>query len=420
MLQTFIIALREGVEAALVVAIAIAYLKKIDRRDLLSSVYRAFVAAVFASFLVAIPLALVNVNQDRYEGWLLVVSAVFVLSMVVWMNRHAKALKGQIETRLQQETRSDASRWGIFLFVFLMVFREGVETVLMLNGLRFDTSGIMALLGTVLGLGLAVLFGVSFVRGTIRINLRSFFRITTAILLVVVFQLAITGLHELSEAGVLPASSEEMALIGPIVRNDVFFFVTILALVATMVLFEWRNRRTPDAGNLEGSALRKMRWTARRERLWMAASCSAAALFMVTITAEYIYAKSATSLSTAQAVVITDGLARIPVDTVSDGALHRFVIQSEGASIRIIVIRRSDQTLAVAFDACQICGSQGYYQKGPNLICRNCASAINIPTIGSEGGCNPVPLESTVADGQLVIRTEKLQAGSRYFRGGSR
>ena len=161
MLQTFIIALREGVEAALVVAIAIAYLKKIDRRDLLSSVYRAFVAAVFASFLVAIPLALVNVNEDRYEGWLLVVSAVFVLSMVFWMNRHSKALKGQIETRLQQETRSDASRWGIFLFVFLMVFREGVETVLMLNGLRFDTSGIMALLGTVLGLGLAVLFGVT-------------------------------------------------------------------------------------------------------------------------------------------------------------------------------------------------------------------------------------------------------------------
>src|SRR6266849_7641884 len=165
----------------------------------------------------------------------------------------------------RDETRSDGSRWVICLFVFLMVFREGVETVLMLNGLRFDTSGIMALLGTVLGLGLAVLFGVSFVRGTIRINLRSFFRITTVILMVVVFQLAVTGLHELSEAQVLPSSSQEMALIGPIVRNDVFFFVTILALVATMVLFEWRNRRTPDAGNLEGAALRKMRWTARRE-----------------------------------------------------------------------------------------------------------------------------------------------------------
>ena len=420
MLQTFIIALREGVEAALVVAIAIAYLKKIQRRDLLSSVYRAFVAAVFASFLVAIPLALVNVNQDRYEGWLLVLSAVFVLSMVFWMNRHSKALKSEIETRLQQETRRDASRWGIFLFVFLMVFREGVETVLMLNGLRFDTSGIMELLGTVSGLGLAVLFGVSFVRGTIRVNLRSFFRITTVILMVVVFQLAITGLHELSEAQVLPSSSAEMAMIGPIVSNDVFFFVTILALVATMVLFEWRNRRIPDAGNLEGAALRKMRWTARRERLWMIASCSAAALFMVTITAEYIYAKSATDLSTAQPVIITDGLARIPVDTVNDGALHRFVIQSAGSSVRIIVIRRPDQTLAAAFDACQICGSQGYYQKGPNVICRNCASAINIPTIGSVGGCNPVPLESTVEEGQLVIRAEKLLAGARYFSGGSR
>jgi FTR1 family protein len=419
MLQTFIIALREGVEAALVIAIAVAYLRKIGREDLLSAVYKAFGAAVFASLLVAWALYRIQIDEERYEGPLLLASAVFVLSLVLWMNRHARGLKGEIETRLQQGSASQASRWGIFLFVFLMIVREGVEMVLMLSALRFDTSGVMQSFGTALGLGLAILFGVSFVRGTIRINLKSFFRMTTVILMVVVVQLAITGLHELSEGQILPSSRQEMALIGPIVRNDVFFFVCILALAATMLLMEWRRRRGPDIQNLQGAALRKARWSARRERLWILASCSAAGLFMLTITAEFIYAKSETDLSEAAPLTVADGVARIPVSTVNDGMLHRFSIQSDGVTVRVIVIRRPDQSIAVAFDACEICGHQGYYQKGPNVICKNCASAINIPTIGQPGGCNPIPLESRVDGDQVVIPANKLLAGSKHFAGGS-
>src|SRR5205085_12095585 len=203
-------------------------------------------------------------------------------------------------------------------------------------------------------------------------------------------------------------------------RNEAFFFVTILALAATLLLLEWRSRSAPDITNLEGAALRKAKWSASRERLWVAASCSAAALFMLTITAEFIYAKSATDLSAAIPLSATGGVIRIPVSTVSDGQLHRFSIQSDGMSVRIIAIRRPDHSIAVAFDACQICGSQGYYQKGPNVICKNCSSAINIPTIGQPGGCNPVPLESKVEGDQVVIAAGKLAAHSRLFRTGSR
>jgi len=419
MLQTFVIALREGVEAALVIAIAVAYLRKIGREDLLSSVYKAFGAAVFASLVAAWGLYRIQVEEERYEGPLLLASAVFVLSLVLWMNRHAQGLKGEIETRLQQGSASQASRWGIFLFVFLMIFREGVEMVLMLSALRFDTSGVMQAFGTTLGLGLAILFGVSFVRGTIRVNLKSFFRMTTVILMVVVVQLAITGLHELSEGQIIWSSTREMALIGPIVRNDAFFFVTVLALAATMLLMEWRRRRGPDIQNLQGAALRKAKWSARRERLWILASCSAAGLFMLTITAEFIYAKSETDLSEAAPLTVADGVARIRVSTVNDGMLHRFSIQSDGVTVRIIAIRRPDQSIVVAFDACEICGHQGYYQKGPNVICKNCASAINIPTIGQQGGCNPIPLESRVDGDQVVIPADKLLAGSKHFAGGS-
>ena len=77
-----------------------------------------------------------------------------------------------------------------------------------------------------------------------------------------------------------------------------------------------------------------------------------------------------------------NGAVRIPVASVNDGNLHRFAIEEAGVHVRFIVIRRPDQSLVAAFDACEICGNQGYYQKGPNVICKNCASAIFIPSIG--------------------------------------
>jgi high-affinity iron transporter len=415
MLQTLIITLREGVEAALVVAIAIAYLRKIGRRDLLPAVHRAFGTAVFASFAFAWLLSRLHLGEDAYEGWTLLASAVFVLSMVLWMNRHARGMKGEIETQLQQRSGA-ASRWGIFFFVFLMIFREGVETVLMLTAVRFDTSGVLDIAGVVLGVALAILFGVSFVRGTIRIDLRSFFRMTTVILMVVVVQLAITGLHELSESEVLPFSRKEMALIGPIVSNEAFFFVVILALAGAMLLLEYRKRRAPALAGLAGAALRKARWSARRERIWMTASCLATGLFILSITAEFIYAKSTTELSTAVPVSVVDGKIGIPVATVNDGNLHRFAIEESGVHVRFIVIRRPDQSLVAAFDACEICGSQGYYQKGPNVICKNCGSAIFIPSIGSRGGCNPIPIVSQVVGDRLVIPADKLIPGAKIFR----
>jgi FTR1 family protein len=416
MLQTFVITLREGVEAALVIAIAVAYLRKTGRSDLMPTVYRALLTAVIACVAAAWGFTALGLNSDSYEGYTLLVSAAFVLSMVVWMNRHNKHLKGEIENSLQRGTGEGKGSWGVFGFVFLMIFREGVETVLLLAALRLDTSGIQEGLGALLGIGLAILFGVSFVRGTIRVNLRQFFQMTTAILMVVVAQLAITGLHELSESRVLPASTTEMAIVGPVVKNDIFFFITILALAAAMMLLEWRKRRAPKTEGLDGAALRKARWTARRERLWMTASCVASCLFILLITAEFIYAREATALSPATPITFQNGAVRIPVGDVSDGNLHRFAIDDQGVHVRFIVIQKPDHSLAVALDACQICGTQGYYQKGPEVICRNCASDIVISTIGTTGGCNPIPLKSHIEGGDVVIDESALDGGVGVFR----
>jgi FTR1 family protein len=416
MLQTFVITLREGVEAALVIAIAVAYLRKTGRLDLMPAVYRALISAVLACFLAAWGFTKIGLNDDAYEGWTLLVSAVFVFSMVLWMNRHGGKLKGEIETRLQQDATPGSGSWGVFLFVFLMIFREGVETVLMLWGaVRLDTSGILEALGGVLGVALAILFGISFVRGTIRVNLKQFFQMTTVILMVVVVQLGITGLHELSESQVLPASSREMAIVGPVVKNDIFFFITILALAAAMMLLEWRKRRTPPTQGLEGAALRKARWSARREHLWMTASCAASCIFILLITAEFIYARQSTALSAPEQVALQDGAVRIPIASVSDGNLHRFELQDDGVGVRFIVMQKPDHSLATAFDACEICGTQGFYQKGPQVICRNCGSGIVTSTIGVKGGCNPIPFNSHVDGAMLVIDADALEPGVRTF-----
>src|SRR5258708_13047643 len=102
---------------------------------------------------------------------------------------------------------------GVFLFVFLMFLREGGETVLILSAVKLESSALLSFIGTLLGVSAAVLFGVMFVKGSVRINLQKFFRVTTVILFFVAAQLVISGLHELSQNGVLPSSKLNIALI---------------------------------------------------------------------------------------------------------------------------------------------------------------------------------------------------------------
>src|SRR3984957_9346682 len=297
MLQAFIIALREGVEAALMVGITLAYLAKIGRNDLRKSVYAALGAAFLGSIAVAVVISRTNLNEDIFEGWIMLAAAFFVITMVIFMMKTGRKLKGEIEGKIGLLAGKDA--WvGLFFFVFLMVLREGAETVLILSAVSLNSTELMSFLGTMLGVLAAIAFGVMFVKGSVRINLQKFFRVTTAILFLVAAQLVIAGLHELSESGVIPSSKREMAIIGPIVSNDWFFFVTILALAALMVLFDAK-RREPVPELASPALRRKAIWTARKERLWMASVYVFSFMFIAMLTAEFVYAKSQSALSPA-------------------------------------------------------------------------------------------------------------------------
>src|SRR5580692_671275 len=375
MLQAFIITLREGVEAALIVGITLAYLAKIGRNDLRKAVYAALGAAFVGSIGVAIVISRLNWNEDVFEGWIMLAAAFFVVTMFIFMMNTGRKLKGEIEGKVGLLAGNDA--WvGLFFFVFLMVLREGAETVLILSAVSLNSTELMSFLGTLLGLIAAIAFGVMFVKGSVRINLQKFFRVTTAILLLVALQLVVAGLHELSESGVIASSKREMAIIGPIVRNDLFFFVTIVALAALMVLFDAK-RRQPTAVPSSQAERRKAIWSARKERLWMTSVYTFSFLFIGMVTAEFVYVKSTSALSPATELTFTNGQVKIPLAQVSDGDLHRFQAQANGVAVRFWLYQKPDGKIATVFDACEICGAVGFYKSGHGVICKNCAAPIN-------------------------------------------
>jgi high-affinity iron transporter len=407
MLSALLVALREGVEAALVVGIVLVYLNRTGRRALAPYVWMGVAAAAICSFVAAVLLQRLKVNEDGFEGLMMLVAAVLVVTMIVWMNRIARSLKKEIEARVEgyASRTTRAAGVGIGIFVFTMVLREGAELVLILRAVELSSAGVEVWIGTGVGILLSVLVGLFFFQGTLKIPLGRFFAVTSTILMVVAFQLALTGVHELSEAQWIWSSKFEMATIGPIVRNEVFFFVVILGVAALAVLREWFAASKPvgDAAELNAAERRRRDWEFRKQRRWSFAAAFLCIAVILMFTAEFVYARTAAAPPAATRLLGENGSVSIPVTDLADSNLHYFTADSGGTILRFLVIRKGDGDYAVALDACQICGWSGYRQQGQNVICRNCGAAIYVPSIGQAGGCNPVAVKARVEAGKVTV-----------------
>jgi len=417
LISSFLIALREGLEAALVVGIVLVYLNRTGRSSLVRFVWVGVGLAATLSLAVALALEHWQINQEGFEGVMLLSASVFVVTMIVWMNRVARTLRRSIEHRVESFTQRTgmAAGLGISTFVFLMVVREGAELVLILRAVELSSAGLAVWIGTGLGLAVAIAVGLFFFEGTLKIPLGRFFAATSIILMVVAAQLALTGLHELSEAMWIPSSKREMALLGPIMRNDVFFFAVILGLSFLLVLREWLavTRQQPPEQETGDAERRRLAWEQRKQRRWMFAAASLFVAVLLALAADFVYARAAAAPPEVQAVSAQGNQARIPVSSVNDGNLHLFSVELDTTSLRFLVIRKPDGSWGTALDACMICGPEGYSQDGQNVICRNCSAAIYVPSIGQGGGCNPIGVPSRVEGTELVLDLSALTDAAR-------
>jgi len=208
MFANYLIGLREGLEAALVVSILIAYLVKSDRRDLMRYVWMGVAGAVALSLAVGASLtygsrSLSFEAQEAFGGFMSILAVGLVTWMIFWMARRARYLKGELHAQLDRA--ANAGRWALILLAFVAVAREGLETALFLwSAVQSTGGGGAPLTGAALGLATAVVLGWLIYMGALRLNLATFFTWTGAGLVVVAAGVLAYGVHDLQEAGILP------------------------------------------------------------------------------------------------------------------------------------------------------------------------------------------------------------------------
>lgn len=259
MLESAIVTLREGVEAALVIGVLLAYLRRTGRAAYARYVLLGLGAALLASVLGALIIQRYGLDPDNpaVEGTLMFVAAGLVASLIVWMWRTGRSVRRRLEQRLDAlvgaastTTIPHRAALGVFAFAFVMVLREGAETVLFLAALSGTVGGspLYNALGGGAGLLLATLFGILLVRGSLHINLRRFLNVTGLVLLILVAKLIAGGLHEFFEVGIIPSSPflEEVVELFTHKIASLLIFGLLIALPALCVAWDWWTRTSID------------------------------------------------------------------------------------------------------------------------------------------------------------------------------
>lgn len=235
MLSNFLIGLREGLEAALIVGILVAYANKTDRKDWVRKIFIGVGAAVALSVLAGFLLNALVQNPDGGTNELIagsasIIAVGFVTWMIFWMANNAKNLSGEMKARMDA---SKSSVLSVVAIAFFAVIREGIETSIFLwSSVSASGQGSFALLGAFLGLVVATWLGYLIYRGALKMNLTSFFKYTGAFLIIVAAGILAYGVHELQEIGLLPVLTQTSYDLSGVIPEDSLIEVVLSGTIS--------------------------------------------------------------------------------------------------------------------------------------------------------------------------------------------
>jgi len=215
MLASFLLSVREGLEAALIIGIVLAALRKMGRTSLNPAIWRGVLAAVGISLLAGLALTWVGAEFEGraeliFEGTAMLAAAVLLTWMIVWMRRQSATLQKELENGVRQAAARPGNQRALFWLAFLAVGREGFELVLFLVAAKMTSDVLQTTLGAVLGLVTAIALGWMLFASSKRLSMRQFFKVTNILLVLFAAGLVAHGIHEFNEAGIIPSVIEHV------------------------------------------------------------------------------------------------------------------------------------------------------------------------------------------------------------------
>jgi len=392
-LDSTVAVLHEGFEAALVLGLTLAALR---RRDLERRLVVGAVAGLFVGFAADALRDAVGASEEIADGTVFVAAFATTVAAAVGLLAPRRGVGA-----------------ALFAFAFVAAFRVGDVAGEVFSATTLTTDGLLASVGALFALVAAAGCTALVRRASVVVDGRRARAAALGVLALFALRLAANVVHEFSEAGLVPASQRTMAVLGPTVRAG-GLFLAAMSLVALPLWFGALRQALPSLSD-RSPAARLVLATARRDRIGRRL---AAALFAATILAS-------SAVSIAQLIPRTvvpperveprGDVVAIALARLDDGALHRLALADGDGLVRFLAIKTADGKVRTALDACEICGSLGYVQEDGQLICLNCDAEINPTTIGVRGGCNPIPLASEIVDGEVLVKCADLRAAAHLF-----
>lgn len=281
----------------------------------------------------------------------------------------------------------------------------------------FSTDLLFKVIGYSIGLVAVFLAGLGLVQTIKKHPTKTVLRILSVVLLLGMFQAVMLVLKPLMARQIVPMIRWLFLFLVFVLNHANWFIYAPLALILSLIVRTWVQTYTEREYYKNPAEHRKIRAEKRRVRRWCKTEVLSFLFFVLSLTVINASLKKEIVLSPSEEITIVNDEIQIPLEQVDDGTLHRFTYETQdGIGVRFIIIKKSLSAYGIGLDACEICGPTGYYEGKQGVVCKRCDVVMNIATIGFKGGCNPIPFDYRVDNGQILIKTETLDAQKKWFK----
>ena len=419
MLQTFLLQFIPAMEESLMLSVPIGVLLVILKRLPIEVYKNKFHTAIkwgfwLSVFIVAVRIGTRNaISREILEGLAMFI-ALASESIILWTLFKENLMKENINQVFKYAIL--AAIISLFLYHGFEIWLLPVSSVIAAVGNYFSIDFLMKILGFIFGVMFAFISSFLIYKAADALNdtrLKFVFAIQFAACMI---QQLIFLIQIMMARDILTAEFWMEIMESIINHNSWLIFVIFIAiLVVPITLFSQPKPVKPK--NANPAQYRSILANALHKRRWGMGVMVALIIMTTTSSAGSYIANKKAEIVPALPVQSFNGMVDVELEQINDGHLHRFVYRaSTGEQVRYIVILKGGSAYGVGLDACEICGATGYYERENQVICKLCDVQMNKATIGTRGGCNPIPIEYRIEEGKLRVPQSELEKNAKIFK----